>query len=325
MSKVSVIIPCYNYGRFLGETLESLFQQSYPHWEAIVVDDGSTDNTRDVAQHYIEKDARIKYVYQENQGLPSARNTGIENATGEYIQFLDSDDLLQIDKFKLQVAYLEKHPNVAMVYCGLRYFYDTDATVLYKTIERKNHTWHLQKSGKGVDLLPFLVISCVIMPPMPMLRKSTMLKEVGMFTKDLKSCEDWEFWLRCAIANLEIYYLDAPNTFSLMRIHKNSMTQNRKVMIPSMIELRKRINVHLPNSNIQNLNHKFLRNSQIEMAIYKKKTENSLEAIKYLNHQGTGTIFFVWKLLIRIISPTLAYKLLAIQRSLMKKVYYLKN
>ena len=91
---VSIIIPCYNQADYLPETLESIIQQTYPDWEAIIVNDGSPDNTEEIALQYTQKDSRFKYYKKENGGLSSARNYGIHRANGKYIIPLDSDDLI---------------------------------------------------------------------------------------------------------------------------------------------------------------------------------------------------------------------------------------
>jgi glycosyltransferase involved in cell wall biosynthesis len=106
---VSIIVPCYNYGYFLPETLDSILAQSYTKWECIIVDDGSTDNTKDVATTYLITDQRFRYIYQNNRGLSAARNTGIKLSKGSYIQFLDADDLLQEKKLESQICFLEQH------------------------------------------------------------------------------------------------------------------------------------------------------------------------------------------------------------------------
>src|SRR5450432_3070501 len=87
---VSVIIPCYNQGKYLSKAVESVLEQTYRHFEIIVVDDGSSDNTKEVSESYPE----VKYVFQQNQGLAAARNTGIEHCSGSLLVFLDSDDWL---------------------------------------------------------------------------------------------------------------------------------------------------------------------------------------------------------------------------------------
>src|SRR5690242_10687505 len=89
---VSVIIPAYNYARFLPQAIESALQQDYPEFEVLVVDDGSTDNTAEIAAVYSRADKRVRYLHQKNAGLPAARNTGIQHARFDFIGFLDADD-----------------------------------------------------------------------------------------------------------------------------------------------------------------------------------------------------------------------------------------
>jgi hypothetical protein len=96
--------------------------QTYQHWECIVVDDGSTDNTDGVVRTFTESDSRIKYIRQENRGLAAARNTGIGTSAGNYFQFLDADDLIETEKLARQVEFLEEHPEVDIVFADVRYF-----------------------------------------------------------------------------------------------------------------------------------------------------------------------------------------------------------
>lgn len=91
---ISVIVPCYNVEAFVFKALDSVFTQTYTNWECILIDDGSTDNTKNVTKEWVEKDTRFKYHYQENQGLSGARNSGLKLASGEFVFFFDSDDLL---------------------------------------------------------------------------------------------------------------------------------------------------------------------------------------------------------------------------------------
>jgi glycosyltransferase involved in cell wall biosynthesis len=114
-SKVSVIIPAYNNAEYLGETIQSVLDQTYPHFEVIVVNDASPDHTPDVVKQF--DDPRIRYiVHEENRGLSAARNTGIRAAKGELIALLDGDDLFHPEKLRMHVEFLEKHPDVGVTY-----------------------------------------------------------------------------------------------------------------------------------------------------------------------------------------------------------------
>src|SRR5687768_3146869 len=111
---VSVIIPSYNHGNYLGRAVESVLAQTYKNTEIIVVDDGSVDNTKHVAQSF----PGVKYVYQHNQGLSAARNTGIENSKGKYLLFLDADDWLSVDAIKKNHSIISINSNAAFVSGG---------------------------------------------------------------------------------------------------------------------------------------------------------------------------------------------------------------
>src|SRR3990172_11035793 len=100
---VSVIIPCYNRARYLFETLQSVFMQSYSDWECIIVNDGSTDDTENVVLKFKENDERFRYIKKNNRGVSSARNAGLGIINGEYVQFLDADDIIHKDKLKLSL------------------------------------------------------------------------------------------------------------------------------------------------------------------------------------------------------------------------------
>src|SRR3977135_80341 len=97
---VTVIIPSYNYGHLIGQTLESVQAQTYLNWECFVVDEGSTDHPRTVVFRYAEKDERIRYIRQNNLRAGTARNNGIRNSRGKYLQFLDADDLIERTKIE---------------------------------------------------------------------------------------------------------------------------------------------------------------------------------------------------------------------------------
>src|ERR687885_795015 len=110
-SVVSVVIPCYNQAHFLGEAIESVLAQSYPHFEIVVVDDGSTDNTSEVAARY----PGVRCIRQNNQGVAAARNTGIRESNGSYLVFLDADDRLLPEALEVGLEQLKVHPECAFV------------------------------------------------------------------------------------------------------------------------------------------------------------------------------------------------------------------
>jgi glycosyltransferase involved in cell wall biosynthesis len=221
---VTVIVPCYNYAHYLGDTLASLVDQTYSNWECIIVDDGSTDNTKEVAMSFVDRDPRYVYIYQENKGLPGARNTGMKNAKGIYFQYLDADDLLQEDKLKVQSTFLNEHPEVDIVY-GDVFFFTNEAKeeilANYPGLDGKIHMPRVK--GKGpVVVKEFLKSNIKVNTP---LVRKTVIDRIGLMDESLVvSSEDWKFWLTAAINSISFYYNEVPGTGALVRAHEQSVS-----------------------------------------------------------------------------------------------------
>ncbi len=120
--RVSVLIPCYNAGRYLGAAIESVLAQTFTDFEIIVIDDGSEDDSAAVAARY----PQVRYFYHEHSGISVTRNFAISKARGEIVAFLDADDLWQPQKLEKQVAYLDSHPDCQLVYTLVQNFFDAD-------------------------------------------------------------------------------------------------------------------------------------------------------------------------------------------------------
>ena len=174
---VSIIIPCYNQGIFLGDTLESVISQTYKNWECIIVNDGSTDNTEVVAMKYTKTDNRFKYIYQENKGLSATRNKGIGYSSGKYILPLDSDDKIGSSYIEKSVGILENNPNIEIVYCDAELF------------GLSNGKWNLPE----FSLEKMLGENCIFCSAF--FRRET-YDIVGGYKTNMKyGFEDWDFWL----------------------------------------------------------------------------------------------------------------------------------
>lgn len=119
---VTVVIPCYNYGQFLGEAIDSVLQQPDQALEVIVVDDGSSDNTSEVSSYYKKSHDNIQYIYQRNQGPSAARNSGIAASHGKYIVFLDADDRMKKSFLAKCLRVMQQNPTVSFVYTQMEYF-----------------------------------------------------------------------------------------------------------------------------------------------------------------------------------------------------------
>jgi hypothetical protein len=208
MKLVSVIIPAYNQGHFLGEALQSVLAQTCPHFEALVIDDGSTDNTAEVAKSFA--DPRIQYIYQENRGLSGARNTGIRHVRGEYLTYLDSDDQFLPDKLKFLTAELEAHPELGLV-AGQAIPIDENGRQVGKV-------YNTPLVADPAQLLlgnPLHVGSVLV-------RRDWQIK-AGFFDESLRSYEDWDMWLRMLRLGCPMSWVDRP--VSLYRFHHAQMTR----------------------------------------------------------------------------------------------------
>jgi glycosyltransferase involved in cell wall biosynthesis len=207
---VSVIVPSYNSAAFVCDAVQSALAQTYPHVEVIVVDDGSTDNTREVLAPYAE---RITYVFQKNKGLPGARNTGIERARGAMLAFLDADDQWTDTKLAEQVPVLLSDPEIGLVHTDLQFFDAATGRRYYEPRRRERLT--------GRCYAQLLMGNQVT--PSTVLARTEAVIAVGCFDETLTSgCEDWDLWLRLA-RHHSFGYLPAQST--IYRLHGNNMTR----------------------------------------------------------------------------------------------------
>lgn len=204
------------------------------------MDDGSTDDTRQVVDAFLESDRRFKYLHQPNLGLSAARNAGIGVCTGSYIQFLDSDDMLEANKLERQVVYLEQHPEIDIVYGNVRYFEEPTTVPPADSASNSGGKRAPQASGAGMEILYPLVRRNIMVVNAPLLRKST-VDDVGGFNQTLRGYEDWDYWIRCALAGKRFQFLDEDNTFALVRLHHGSMRRNVLPMLMSRIQVRKQL------------------------------------------------------------------------------------
>lgn len=236
---VSIIIPTYNYGTLIAQTLQCILQQSYANWEIIIVDDGSLDNTKVIVEEFIH-DSRFSYIFQENKGLPAARNTGISKARGKYIQLLDADDLISKEKLRLQVQYMENNLNVHISYTNAFYFKYDNVNQIFANRRMTQTPWIPKLHGEGINIVQNLVFRN-IMPVNAALIRKDVFGVVGQQNEDLKSLEDWEFWMRCALANVFFSYVENKDAFALIRLHHSSMSLNKLRMIDQELVFREKI------------------------------------------------------------------------------------
>jgi glycosyltransferase involved in cell wall biosynthesis len=226
LNLVSVIIPTYNCARYVNTAIQSVLEQSYSNTEIIVVDDGSTDETRDVIQSFKKE---IVYIHQENKGLPGARNRGIQEASGEYVAFLDADDLWRKDKLEIQAQVLESFPSVYLVFSDFSVFDENgykEQSYFYKGFP----FFHEYKFTLN-DIFPnkfqicsdrypdevqifhghiarYLFCGNFILPSSVLIRKSA-IDHLGGFDESYKIAEETEFFLRLC-TSYDVAYVDRP-------------------------------------------------------------------------------------------------------------------
>lgn len=191
---VSIIVPCYKHAHYLSEALQSVLEQSYVNWECIVVNDGSPDNTDEIARQWLAKDTRFQYIYKENGGLSSARNTGIIKSKGEFILPLDADDCIDKDFLNKLVPVLQQNDSLAIVSCYSKFFLDNKTNIIHE----------LKPKGRKYQDLLFqnhLVAAS--------LYRKKCWEEVGGYDESMKKgFEDWEFWLNLTKRGWEFTFVE---------------------------------------------------------------------------------------------------------------------
>ncbi len=262
---VSIIIPAFNYAHFLPETLDSVRNQSLGSWECIIVDDGSTDATEEIAAQYLAADHRFKYIYQENKGLAAARNTGITRAQGTYIQLLDADDLLEANKLLVQSDFLNEHPEVDIVYGDARFFPTEKPTERHFSIWGEDQPWMPNISGSGTALVKALLKSNIMVVSSPLLCKD-IFQSCGLFDESLTNHEDWDLWLRCALAGKHFHFLNSPETKTLIRFHQCSMSQDRTKMYEVNLHIRRALFEELNSKDLIKINRTYYRGIGLQLA-----------------------------------------------------------
>jgi len=191
---VSVIIPTYNRGWILKEAVDSVIAQDFKDFELIVVDDGSTDNTQDILNSYKED---IIVLKQNNKGVSSARNRGIASASGQYVSFLDSDDLWLPQKLSIQIDFFNANPDALIC--------QTEEKWIRNGIFVNPKKRHKKLSG---DIFEQSLYLCLVSPSAVMI-KQNLFEEVGMFDESLPACEDYDMWLRVS-CRYPVFLIDTP-------------------------------------------------------------------------------------------------------------------
>lgn len=261
--KVSVVMPSYNAARFVTAAVDSVLAQTFQDFEILVVDDGSTDNTREVLEKY--SSPKVRYLYKKNGGVSSARNFGIENARGKYIAFLDADDLWLPEKLEKQVDLLEENEDIGLCYTGAE-----------KVSE--------DLTPKGfIDAIPYkdsceklLLTMNIIVLSSSIVRRSVILKTTG-FDSQFSTCADKEFWLRLSlitrfapISDYLVMYRDVNSSMSSNPLASKRDTLgvlNKFFTLPNLPDKYKKLRNKAVSNNLMVVSGEFLHNREFNESL----------------------------------------------------------
>ncbi|SHH00330.1 glycosyltransferase [Tepidibacter thalassicus] len=228
MAKVSVIIPTYNYGEFICDAIDSVLNQTFKDFEIIVVDDGSTDNTKDIIKKYRDK---ISYYYKTNDGPASARNLGIKKSNGKYICFLDADDIFLPNKLELQVNLLKNNSNknISLVY--------SDFLIVNKNLNKVLKYYKCKKFLSHNQAFNYLMLDNYINTSTVMTLKDCLF-EVNLFNEKYKYLEDYDLWIKLGI-NYEYIYINKPLVKTRAHYKNYSKKVNNSIKTTCFNEIKK--------------------------------------------------------------------------------------
>jgi glycosyltransferase involved in cell wall biosynthesis len=208
---ISVVIPAFNASKYIAQTIKSVLQQTLPADEVLVIDDGSTDNTGAIAASF---GSPVRVIRTPNSKLPAARNRGVKEAKGEWIAFVDADDLWADNKLERQMQELSRHPEADLCYTGRVLLVENPDSIELRDVIKVPPAATIAHELLDVNKFP---PSCVV------IRRSTFLA-VGGHDTSFPYVEDWDLWLRLLKAGIK--FIDCPEPLLRYRVHPDNMTHN---------------------------------------------------------------------------------------------------
>lgn len=315
MPTISIIIPAYNAEKTLLETINSVQKQTFSDFELIVINDGSTDRTLEILQS-VEYE-RLQVFSYENGGLPTARNRGIGRSIGEFIAFLDADDLWAPDKLELQLAALQAHPKAGLAYSWT-----------YNMSETGELLYPVEPSFSGRVYANLLLWNFLSNGSNPLIRKRA-IDSIGKFCPELKSAEDWDYWLRLAV-NWDFVLVPKHQVFyrrsaSSMSSKLNTMKQESLLTLERAFESAPLALQYLKNQSLSNIYQYYaevyLRDINNNTGDINQVIQNLWKAVRLhpKNLLSKYTQRLVIKaLLIKLLSPKITNRLLQFLRKISK-------
>jgi len=263
--KISVIIPCYNQAHFLKEAVDSVLAQTYTNWECIIVDDGSSDNTKEISTTYAQHDSRIKYVYKTNGGLSSARNKGLESVNGKWIQFLDADDVLEPRKFSTQLQSITINQPAWPVdrqISGIVIFSDYAFGIQENIFvnEKRMISVQFTSNNYSQELIARWETDLIIPCHCFLFSSDFFIKDGIRFDETLPNHEDFDCWLSIFSKTPEVIFVD--EILCRYRLSNHSMSTNMKLMGEGFLQV---LNKHLQEKSYSAEIHSLLKRKRLDV------------------------------------------------------------
>lgn len=225
MSKVDIILPAYNAAPFVAAAIESVIAQTETDWRILLVDDGSTDNTRDIVEPYAQQlGSRLTYIFQQNRGLPAARNTAIRNGSSPILALLDADDLWLPHRLADSLASFEGRPQVGLSYGLITRFSDTGDVI---------DTFPGNGDRGENDVARWIYTRKIELPCPSVSFRRECIEKVGFFDETMRATEDRDMWLRIA-QHYKVAFV--PRVIALYRKSPNSMSGDLSRMLRSQLQ-----------------------------------------------------------------------------------------
>lgn len=255
---VTIAIPSYNHSKYIKQTILSIVKQTYKNIELIVIDDGSTDNSREIIKD-LQKEYNFQFIFRANKGLSATLNEAVSKAKGKYFCACASDDKFLFDKIEKQVFFMENNQNYAMTYGKIIKFDDNG-------MEEKREV----KNPKSGEIFKDILMHNTVIPAVTVMIKTDTIKNVGGYDENLY-IEDWDMWLKIA-DKYEIGYID--EYLAYYRRHETNISKQRLKMNAAQKEIL------LKWTNNQYFNEAFLK---WQLSSFSKlSTTNKLYALKFL-------------------------------------------
>ncbi len=225
MPTVDVIIPAFNAAHYLPFALESVASQTFDDWQIVLVDDGSTDNTPEVIAPFLDRfGSKLKYIRQENRGLPAARNAALRSSTSEFLALLDADDVWLPNRLAASLKALAAHPAAGLAY-GLIRVIDPEGRVV-------GDSWTGNPKHAEGHIAPHIYMRKVELPCPTITFRRRCIDDVGFFDETMRATEDRDLWLRIAL-RYEVAFV--PEVIASYRVSPNSMSANSQRMLEAQL------------------------------------------------------------------------------------------